>query len=116
MAAIFKWRLTHKADVLAIKGLIEELGFEVIPDNPHRFVKALVSLREIKVGVGSEEVLIYVHKAEEAASETYFEYLFEAGHLFGRLGAYIEALPVRGQGEVEGDVASYDEDLDGDDE
>ena len=101
--ALFKWRLTHKADTDEIKQLILDFGFKPIEDNPHRFVKAVAYHREVKIGVRSEEVIFYVHKEMEAASDTYFEYLFEAGHYNGRLASAIEELPVRGDGSKAGD-------------
>lgn len=111
MSNVFRWRITHHADPASIKAEVKALGFDAIADNPHRFVKEVARHRQIKVGVGVEEVVIYVHQEKEAATETYFEYLFEAGYLFGRLSSYIEQLPPRGEGAVEGDASDEDEEL-----
>lgn len=112
MSSIFKWRLTHKADTNLIKEALLGLGFERIPDHEHRFVLEVASHRQVKVGVSADEVLWYVYKEEEAATATYFEYMFEVGHLNGRLAEIIEQLPVRGGTDVEeGDEESLEEDL-----
>lgn len=96
MDQVLKWALAHQADRKKVEAIVRKLGFERDPKDTAVWVKKVSQgafWRETKIRVREREVLMFIHKAQKEATETYFEYLVVCGFLAGKLASRMEMLP-----------------------
>lgn len=101
--AVLKWALSHSAAMCRITPLVKAHGFEEEKRNSHVFVKQISEgsfWRDIKIQIKPNEVLVFMHKEEVETTESYFDYLIQAGYFMGQLAAEMAALPLKGSPRV----------------
>jgi len=107
---IRKNKLNHDKNLTEVRKLLLDMGFQAIPDNPHRFVAEVLDYREVKVGVTTNSLIFYIYEPDEHVTETHFEYLIYVGTVAGIVQERLANLTTS-TCEEKGDVEDADETL-----